>query len=1025
MKNRIVLKASAGTGKTFRLSLEYIYRILLGESYEEILVMTFTKKATSEIKTRIFEHMQLILQNEKEGKELLEILKKTYGKLSFDKSKFANTYFEMLKNKEKVKVYTIDSFTNMIFKKIVSPYLNIYSYEIISEDKNHEILEEVFQRLVSNDVYFQYFKMFFENYTEKDIENYIDSFRYIINARWKFSLANYKKREKFIDTNFILPAEEIIIKLKELIILKGKEEGDLLEFIKKDFRDYVRINDLKSKEKYIFDKYKKFLDKNFVNGTKTRGKKVEHIKTELDDLYAEFSNLLSKYVYNEKVIELENQLFNFVNILYEVYDKVKFSEKKFTHNDISNYTYQYLYMEDLNLIDEKGLVSYFFDLLDSKIETVFIDEFQDTSILQWKILKPIMENSKNMICVGDEKQSIYGWRGGEKKLFENLDDILQSNEEQMSTSYRSKDIIIEFVNRFFTGLNDKWQYFDVKAIKQGGYVYSKIQSNEAEEDELLECIVQRLKNDPIDYSKTGIIARKKKHLYKIADKLTEKNIPYIINDGETLLEHKAIKGLYFILRYIAYLDFFDLIRFLRSDLIDIEAKYLKVILQNKMEIEKYIQGSSIELDFEINLKNIFHVLRDIVKDYRNNLTYIEKENSFVEKMKNDLFLKTGVVEKFESPNDIKNIHKFISIAKQHNSLSDFLKYIEENSNEAIMRQEVVSDENSIKLMTIHKSKGLEFENQFLYWEISRKIPQNKGFKFYIKMDEKYSNVNDYLFSTAKYRDVISNCGFDFEEIEEQKIFLEEINNIYVALTRPKTNLYIYVYSKYNEEKTLSSEDVFLKGLFSSFPGYSEQDFFNGVSIGKLEKIVNTDIKPKRISYKLYGEDYFADTVYSSDDLAKSKALKIDEAKFNYSLELEFARKEGILIHYYMEFIKYNTDAEKKLARNMILHKYGNMFGKKRLADVFERIDTTVYKNLDLFDKRWKVFTEYEINSIIDEKEVLRRIDRINIDEKEKKVIIIDYKTGYTKEESQLEEYKKILSEILDEDYSIKTKFIEI
>ncbi len=470
MSKKLVLKASAGTGKTFRLSLEYIYRLVCGENYEEILVMTFTKKATAEIKNRIFEHLSFIVNKTAEGDSLLEIIEEKYGNIKIDFDNLSKIYFSMLKNKEKVKVYTLDSFTNMIFKKMISPYLNIYSYEIISEKKNDEYIEQILEKLILNNTNFSIFQNFFSIYMEKDIEKYFVYIKNIIDNRWKFEITNYETKFEYKDTNYFPILEEILYKLKEIAIIREKEESYPDLYVNKDFQDYLKINDIKDREKYILDNYSTFLTKKFANGQQTRAKNVKDLKDDIDLLYEEFQSKLSKKVFNKYVIPLEKEMFIFANVIYEIYDGIKFSEKKFTHSDISNYTYLYLYKNDLNLIKSDGIDPYFYDLLDSEIKTIFIDEFQDTSILQWKILFPIIDNSESVICVGDEKQSIYGWRGGEKELFENLEIIIEANEEKMDTSYRSKSKIIDFVNEFFINISDDWSYTKVNSVKEGGYV---------------------------------------------------------------------------------------------------------------------------------------------------------------------------------------------------------------------------------------------------------------------------------------------------------------------------------------------------------------------------------------------------------------------------------------------------------------------------------------------------------------------------------------------------------------------------
>ena len=113
--------------------------------------------------------------------------------------------------------------------------------------------------------------------------------------------------------------------------------------------------------------------------------------------------------------------------------------------------FQYIDREEINLIKDGYITDYFKDIFDSEFKTVFIDEFQDTSVLQWRILKGLINSCENLICVGDEKQSIYGWRGGEKALFENLPSIIGVEEETMSVSYRSCKNIVDFTNGVFNG----------------------------------------------------------------------------------------------------------------------------------------------------------------------------------------------------------------------------------------------------------------------------------------------------------------------------------------------------------------------------------------------------------------------------------------------------------------------------------------------------------------------------------------------------------------------------------------------
>src|SRR5690554_2171738 len=167
---RKVLKASAGTGKTYRLSLEYLAAILSGDNFEEIVVMTFTRKATAEIRERIFQHIEDILKNG-EASGILVSLKEIYPEISLDPVKLQQVYEEMLINKDRIRIFTIDSFINRIFKKAIAPYLGVYSYQIIDESKNTEIIEEVFKKFLDNPADFVLMEKFLKDNTERYIKH--------------------------------------------------------------------------------------------------------------------------------------------------------------------------------------------------------------------------------------------------------------------------------------------------------------------------------------------------------------------------------------------------------------------------------------------------------------------------------------------------------------------------------------------------------------------------------------------------------------------------------------------------------------------------------------------------------------------------------------------------------------------------------------------------------------------------------------------------------------------------------------
>jgi len=134
--NRTVLKASAGTGKTYRLSLEFIANLIKGTDYRNIVVMTFTKKATAEIKERIYDFLYQIAFEKYNWQDLEKNLKEIYGleDSQINKEKLQEIYFNIIRNKDEMRIYTIDGFTNRIFKNTIAPFFGIYNFETLDEE---------------------------------------------------------------------------------------------------------------------------------------------------------------------------------------------------------------------------------------------------------------------------------------------------------------------------------------------------------------------------------------------------------------------------------------------------------------------------------------------------------------------------------------------------------------------------------------------------------------------------------------------------------------------------------------------------------------------------------------------------------------------------------------------------------------------------------------------------------------------------------------------------------------------------
>ena len=1071
-KNNIILKASAGTGKTYRLSLEFIANLIRGVNYKNIVVMTFTKKATAEIKERIYDFLHQIAFDEGNGAELEKNLKEIYKFDDLNKKELQNIYFEMIRNKEDIRISTIDGFTNKIFKNAIAPYFNIYNYETLDEETD-EFYSKILIKIIENKDNFEDFKFIFDEKKEKkNIKRYMEIIKEVLDMRPKFVLTKgFKMSEvKKVSYKFIDELDGIFEKIEEVANKKNKNVTDVLT--KAFYNIYGKYSDLskdesknenqkiKEKLELIVPEIDLFFEKKLWNGTQTKGEKNKDDREELETKSQELKEKLSEYVFIEKVLPLDKKLKNIAQKIFDIAKKIKISSKRLTHNDILVYTYEFIFNKDLKFVENDRVTEEFLELIGGKIDTIMIDEFQDTSILQWKILKLLMNTSENIICVGDEKQSIYNWRGGEKELFEKLETMIEGNVQNLDKSYRSYKAIIENVNKIFKGYDTKWNYVDSgyrdDEEYQKGYFGYFIRNTEEKTPKIYTKIVEMIENGQVkNLGKSAIICRTNSHLKEIAELLNEAKIPYTLESKTTILEYKPIVPMYQLIKFFAFGNFKYLLEFMRSDLIGGLNSHVKYLLENKNEIMRFINGYQkikdskkankkkkndnkdskaisfkefIDMQKDENVKEELLKYKKINVLERNNLIFeeiLEKVRE-LKKLSKDLNNKyenenfsRKLVENFEitkyysTNSDLKNIFIFFNILKKYNNLYEFITFIEEEKEN--LRQVSSRDVNAINLMTIHASKGLEFDTVFYYKRKSNKGNTDKSnLKSYLDFDEKFNDVKKFMLLFSGYdKKMIGNDLSKLIDKNIQKEEMEEINNDYVALTRAKKNLILLFDTEVTKEKGYT--DPLAKRIIDVYKeeNKNEYEYETGQIVESEIPGETTDTSDVKISDSLF-------KTYFNDD-------KLRMEKSSNTLENEFKRKKGLAMHYYFEHILNDLENEKKIAKSALLSRYGNMLGKKIVEELIVRMDKFIEKNIDIYDKKYKVYNEFEV---YDSEGKKRIIDRINIDENNRKIYIYDYKTGFepeTKKEyqKQIEEYKNILGGKISEDYEIEVKLLEV
>ena len=1057
--NRTVLKASAGTGKTYRLSLEFIANLIKGTDYRNIVVMTFTKKATAEIKERIYDFLYQIAFEKYNWQDLEKNLKEIYGleDSQINKEKLQEIYFNIIRNKDEMRIYTIDGFTNRIFKNTIAPFFGIYNFETIDEE-DEEFYGNILGKILENQEYFEKFLFLVEEKKEKkEIGVYIEFIKNILKLQNYFILSEEKTDfgEKKEDTSFVNYLEETFEQIEAVAEIKNNgKKGEIkpvTNFINDDF--HIIYKEFKNIDEMIKDKIENKREKieiviknweifykgegfKIKNGRTVKGKEIGNFIEEIDNLKEPFMKSLSKNIFTKKVVPLHEKMTKIAEIIYSIAENEKRKSKRFTHNDVSVYTYKFIFDRELNFVQENGVTKDFLELIGGEIETIMIDEFQDTSVLQWKILSLLMESAKNIICVGDEKQSIYGWRGGEKELFEKLDKIIDGKVENLDKSYRSYKQVIENVNRIYEGYDKKWEYLPVKYRDdkdyQGGYFSYCLREVPRGSGVVrtYEDIVYLIKEGKIkNLGKSCILCRTNTQIQNIVKRLNEENIPYTLNNNASILDHEAIIPLYKLIKYFVFHNFIYFLEFMRSDLIGCLNDHVGYLLENKSKIEEYMRDGKRETFSEyvnrqegataeklkkyeeidkmnrnsLLFSDVLYKIKELKKLAKNLNSKYEKEN-FSQKIIENF----NVINFYPTNSDIKNIFNFFNILKENDDLFEFVSFMEEEKDK--ITQVSSSDVEAINLMSIHKSKGLEFDTVF-YYKSNTESNKTDDLEVYFEYDEKYTKLDKFLLTFGKYKKTfIDGYYSNIKENNEYKKEMEEINADYVALTRAKRNLLLFFDTNKSGGKGLAKR---LIDVYGESEGYecgeiteSEKKTEDNLS----ENNQQTDEKLNRIM------PYFSNS-----------KVNFPVKDFKITLKEEFKRKKGLAIHYYFEHILNNLEEDRKTARSALLSRYGNMLGKTILIEIISSLEEFISKNRDIYDKKYKVYTEFEIYDSEGNKKIM---DRINIDEENKKIYIFDYKTGYEPLENemyiqQIENYKQILNKKLSGEYEIYTRILEV
>ena len=1015
-----IYDAAAGSGKTFTLVKEYLKQILSAakdDYFKHLLAITFTNKAVTEMKQRIVETlvafsdekclssplpMQVIIAEET-GMSIEEIQKRSKRILK-----------NLLHNYAAFSVETIDSFNHRLIRTFARDLKLANNFEVSLDTP--ELLAEAVDLLLSKaGENKEITKVLLEFALEKtDDDKSWDISRDIANAAKllfnendadQVSVLKQKSLEDFLEFK-----KQLILKRKHLSEEIEKIASETLQLIDEsglEHSDFTRATlpnhflKLKSGE---YNVYANKLQENLETGKSLyKAKEDPAITSIIDSLtptflsnYLKIKEMVNKFNLYDSILKNITPL-SVINLVNQEIEKIK-EEKTI------------LPISEFNSIINKEIKNqpapFIYERMGEKYRHFFIDEFQDTSKLQWDNLIPLIDNalsqeidpnSGSLLLVGDAKQSIYRWRGGLPEQFMGLygnNNPFQREKEVLSldTNYRSCAEIIDFNNQFFTfaasyfsnethaKLYELGNKQKLNNKKEGYIKFEFIEKQKKEEKqkdygELVYNTILDLKEKGFSESDICILTRRKADGIALSTFLMEKEVSVISSETLLLQSSSLVQTLVFTLQLCLYPKNDEA----KVILLDLLHDHLNLKEEKHSFFTKFLNIS--EAKFSENLSE--YGIDFKFKEMRSVSLY-EAFEYCIDKFKMQqvadayLFGFMDLVYEFEQQPQADKI--------------SFLDYWDTKKDNA----SIPSSEgaNAVQLMTIHKSKGLEFPVViFPFADIQL---------YDAKYDKLWYPLNDeFSFNQAQinFKSEIENYGEIGKEMYNEhrsQLELDNLNLLYVTLTRAVEKLYVFAETPTetkdgtpNSYNQLFMEFLKNKGMWN----FDQMIYEFGKNLPKLSK--DKEIVSQQLP------------IYLSSSPKKHGLNIVSSENLIQDEEIQAAITAGNLLHETMARIYTKQDAETVLA-NL---KERAIIPKEEF-EVLSNIVNQIINHSDLknlFEGDDKVYNE---RSVITKTGLVLRPDRINISS-DNTAVIIDYKTGSQNiwHADQLTEYANALQQM--------------
>ncbi len=1068
--SHVSLSASAGSGKTYALTLRLLKMLMANVSPEHILCTTFTNKATHEMAERLMRRLDTLLRYDEESEDLKneakDALKVVLEKELIDerdltkgRASALSIRSRLLKQFSRLHISTIDKFFNSVLRlfpfeagvapdfgimneseeeEIFRQAMNLFIMEILKNQDETKLLEDFLFSLSQT-----------QNNPQELLKKYFDDF-----SKQRVSLRGFVGRSglEAITTKKVLQLKEQTDTAGRQAVKYSQNFGSMMKNLAADLSKSAK----NSIEKCL--NVETPLDVLKLSPFQETDYKQYHYfkkapnSSELSRTFMLVRQALNSYIELKSEFVIAALLLFFYR--YTAYaDQIKQQSGRLSFADVERLCYELLVgYDDESIMSRSDGIDFFYYRLDARIKHLLMDEFQDTNTVQWAVFRPIImeitaDSEGSFFYVGDPKQAIYRFRGGESRLFQHVKDELKDRiiGDSLPKNYRSTIAVVDFVNKVFRHVTDTIFDYDFTTQEshstETGIVELLALPCPLKNDTEIKFLtavsdrIESIRNLGVPYREIAVLMRNNNGCAKVAEHLYKLGIPAAMDKKESLFSSSSVRTVMGLLKYLAntknkiYLvEFFS----------QVFPEMASIAGKDQHKDISTLQSRVKELSARVDFITVKELAVSIIKTFRLGNRFQDSGNlvKFIE-------LTDGISQ--NSPGNAQNNRQ------GRIGLQDFIDEAEQYGNSVPMAAD--SEPDAVQVLTVHKAKGLEFEAVILP-QINEAVKFDKKSSNFMMCYNKSFELEGIHLTPSKQELVFSSNLAQIYGVETENSHLDALNLLYVALTRAKTGLFMITSSKTRSKKNSGEKAVTWFSTISKALGVEDNMLeatqntvlYRSGEMNSLKK--NGDTPKAGVFDDKFDQNNDQDKYDELPVLQKDTGLKQQEMpppsfegeadnplpvpETSRSLDVEpstspgnlLARKYGEAFHFAMEHFHPGMNVEH--AYSASLASYGYLLDdqhRKRLRTDLKNVAKDPFLS-DLFQKG-KVLTELPLLAVDRKKAVtkfpVKFVDAvIALDDKEE-LIVIDYKTQFHTE--AMEGYQKQVSgymELLRRIYSHKS-----